>query len=29
MQTTVGALYARKNRVRKKLIALAQEQDIL
>jgi RNA polymerase sigma factor (sigma-70 family) len=29
MQTTVGAIYARKNRVRKKLIALAQEQDIL
>jgi len=26
MQTTVGAIYARKNRVRKKLIALAQER---
>jgi RNA polymerase sigma factor (sigma-70 family) len=29
MQTTVGALYARKNRVRKKLIALAQEEGLL
>lgn len=29
METTVGAVYARKNRVRKKLMALAQEQGLV
>jgi RNA polymerase sigma-70 factor (ECF subfamily) len=29
MQTTVGALYARKNRVRKKLLKMAQEAGLL
>lgn len=29
METTVGAVYARKNRVRKKLIALAREHNYL